>query len=373
MECEYSFIDSRHDGVDNFISSVNHYSKNTGCSLAEVFRELSLYAYKWVLNHFDKKKAHRIHCNVICHSLFWLAFAKAYWDRSKPGCNKYDPEKMARNLAQGRTAMLQMGDSLNYEGKVFVTLGQLFDDVRHQKLAVGVPCCQDYSKQEEEIITHLAKLARDKRNDTVRLPASMPEAKQVLNPSHPWYSYDDSARYCRRDRSSSRNSRMASSERTEQDPMQVSVPESTDTEMYQALEKDLLISSDYQAGLARNVAQVLEVASGVESTRDVRSVQFREPDEEEEEIRRTSGTRDEGHGRGILKKMTATGAMLRQPHTIGDIPSGVGSPLAKHPGNRVPQGDFRLRFQVQLKATYGSYTSFRQSRKRNIRPSQSSS
>ena len=61
MNCEYSFIDTRHDGVDNFISSMNHYSKNTGCSLAEAFRELSLYAYKWVLNHFDKKKAHRIH------------------------------------------------------------------------------------------------------------------------------------------------------------------------------------------------------------------------------------------------------------------------------------------------------------------------
>ena len=174
--------------------------------------------------------------------------------------------------------------------KVFVTLGQLFDDVRHQKLAVGIPCHPDYSKQEEEIVTHLAKLTRDKRNNTVCLPASVPEAKQVLNPSHPWYSYDDSARYCRCD------SRMASSERTEQDPTQASVPESTDTEMYQALEKDLLISSDYQAGLARNVAQVLEVAGGVESTRDVCSIQFREPDEEEKEIHRTPGTRDEGHG-----------------------------------------------------------------------------
>ena len=85
---------------------------------------------------------------------------------------------------------------------------------------------------------------------------------------------------------------MASSEGTEQDPTQASAPESTDTEMYQVLEKDLLISSDYQAGLARNVAQVLEVASGVKSTRDVCSIQFREPDEEEEEICCTPGTRD---------------------------------------------------------------------------------
>ena len=366
MNCEYSFINSRHDSVDNFISSVNHYSKNTGCLLAEAFRELSLYAYKWVLNHFDKKKAHRIHHNVICHSFFWLAFVKAYSDRSKPGRNKYDPERMARNLAQGQTAMLQLGDPLDYERKVFVTLGQLFDDVRHQKLAVGVPCRPDYSKQ-EEIVTHLVKLARDKRNDTVCLPASVPEAKQVLNPSHPWYSYDDSAQYCRRD------SRMASSERTEQDPTQASMPESTDTEMYQALEKDLLISSDYQAGLAQNVAQVLEVAGGVKSTRDVHSVQFREPDEEEEEIRRTPGTRDEGCGQSILKKMTvntSTGTIPRQPHTISDIPSGVGSPLAKHPGNHVPSGDFSFRsgfqpqlqmFQSHAKKTYDWYTSLKQS------------
>ena len=58
----------------------------------------------------------------------------------------------------------------------------------------------------------------------------------------------------------------------EQDPMQASAPESTDTEMYQVLEKDLLISSDYQAGLARTVTQVLEVASGVESTKDACNV-----------------------------------------------------------------------------------------------------
>ena len=193
MNCEYLFIDSRHDGIDNFISSMNHYSKNTGCSLAEAFWEFSLYTYKWVLNHFDKKKAHQIHRSVICHSFFWLAFVKAYSDWSKPGHNKYDPERMARNLVQGQTTMLRVGDPIDYEGKVFVTLGQLFDDVHHQKLAVGVPCRPDYSKQEEEIVTHLAKLGRNKRNDMIWLPASVPEAKQVLNPSHPWYKYDDSA------------------------------------------------------------------------------------------------------------------------------------------------------------------------------------
>ena len=176
-----------------------------------------------------------------------------------------------------------MKDPIEYKGKVFATLGQLFDDVRHQKLAVGVPCHPDYSKQEEEILTHLAKLTKDKRNDTVRLPASVPEAKQVLNPSHPWYKYDDNTQYGRRDRSSSRESGMAPLETMEQDLTQMSAPESTDTEMYQALEKYLLISNDYQAGLVRNAAQALDQAAGAnEQSRDVRNVQFKEPDEEEE-------------------------------------------------------------------------------------------
>ena len=159
----------------------------------------------------------------------------------------------------------------------------------------------------------------------------------------------------------------------EQDPTQASAPESTDTEMYQALEKDLLISSDYQAGLAQNVAQVLEVAGSVESTRDVHSIQFREPYEEEEEIHHTPGTRDEERGRSILKKMTvntSTGTIPQQPHTIGDIPSGVGSPLTKHPANRVPSGDFSFRsgfqsqlqiFQSHTEKTYDWYTSLKQS------------
>ena len=256
---------------------------------------------------------------MICHSFFWLAFAKAYADRSKPGHNKYDPERMARNLAQGQTAMLRMGDPLDCEGTLFVTLGQLFDNVHHQKLAVGDPCCPDYSKQEDEIVTHLAKLAWDKRNDSVRLPASVPDAKQVLNPQHPWYNYDDSTRYCRcnraesRDRSQSRNrsrSRdrgMPLLEAVEPDMTQASVPESTDTKMYQALKKELLICSDYQAGLVRNAAQAIEEVTGG----DMQSVQFREPaeeeeeEEEEEEVPRFLGTRDKNCGRSILKKMTA--------------------------------------------------------------------
>ena len=138
--------------------------------------------------------------------------------------------------------------------------------------------------------------------------------------------------------------------------------------MYQALEKDLLISNDYQAGLVRNSTQALDqVAGGLEPARDVCNMQFKEPDEEEE-CHRTPGQRPraEGQGRSILKKETAntaTGAIPQRPHTSDDIPSGIGSPLAKHPGNRMPQGDFR--FQAQLKVTYESYINLRPpSRKR---------
>ena len=75
----------------------------------------------------------------------------------------------------------------------------------------------------------------------------------------------------------------------------------------------------------------------------------------------------EVRGRSILKKQmtnTATGAIPRQRHTTDDVPSGVGSPLARHPGNRVPTGDFRVRmryqvelekFQAHAKACYDEY------------------
>ena len=200
------------------------------------------------------------------------AIASFGWPSRRPigigqslGVTNTTPERMVRNVAEGRTAMIRVGDHIEYEGKVFTTLGQLFDDVHHQTLAVGIPCRPDYSKQEEEILMHLTKLARDKKNDTVWLPASMLEARQVLNPSHPWYRYDDQVRHGR-DRSSSCDSRMPILEPYEPDP---SAPESTDTEMYQALEKDLLVSSDYQVGMVRDAAQ-----------RDVRNIQFKELEEE---------------------------------------------------------------------------------------------
>ena len=134
-------------------------------------------------------------------------------------------------------------------------------------------------------------------------------------------------------------------EAAELDTMQASAPESTDTEMYQALERELLICSDYQAGLVRNAAQALDEVTG----RDMRSGQFREPaEEEEEEVPRTIGTRDKNRGRSILKKITAntartaTSTTPRQPHTPGDVPSGIGSPLTRHPSNHKHWGEVDL-------------------------------
>ena len=230
----------------------------------------------------------------------------------------------------------------------------------------------------------------------------MPDAKQVLNPQHPWYSYDDSARYCRRnragsrdrsrshdrrrsrDRSRSHDRRMPFLEAAELDMTQVSAPESTDTEMYQALKRELLICSDYQAGLVRNATQALEEVTG----RDVRSVQFREPaeEEEEEEVPRTLGTRDKNHGRSILKKITVntvgtmTSTTPQQPHKIGDIPRGIGSPLDRHPSNceHWREGDhcstpgyqvLMKKVQDHAQKTYDWYNRLKQSQSSVQRPS----
>ena len=74
--------------------------------------------------------------------------------------------------------------------------------------------------------------------------------------------------------------------------MQASAPESTDTEMYQAVERDLLITSDYDAGLVWAATKVLNQATGgIELNRDVRTVQFKEPDEGEAKHQRTTGKR----------------------------------------------------------------------------------
>ena len=80
-----------------------------------------------------------------------------------------------------------------------------------------------------------------------------------------------------------------SSSEVEQDPTQASAPESTKTEMYQAVERDLLITNDYNAGWVQNAARLrgkaaggTEQAGGTKQSGDVRKVQFKEPDGEME-------------------------------------------------------------------------------------------
>ena len=103
----------------------------------------------------------------------------------------------------------------------------------------------------------------------------------------------------------------------EQDPTQASAPESTDMEMYQAVERDLLITNDYEAGLVWNAAKAHDqAAGGNKQYRDVQNMQFKEPDGREVECHRTLGQqpRTEERGRSILKKETvntATGAIPR--------------------------------------------------------------
>ena len=106
----------------------------------------------------------------------------------------------------------------------------------------------------------------------------------MLDPSHPWYKYDNNARYGRR------ASRATPPEAMEQDPMQASVPESTDTEMYQVVERDLLITNDYEAGLVRTATKAHgQVAGSDGQSGDVRNMQFKEPDRGEVECHRTTG------------------------------------------------------------------------------------
>ena len=114
-----------------------------------------------------------------------MGFVKAYHDRSQPKHLPYNPLILRDNLRKGQTAMNAIGDPLNCEGKLFSTLGKLFDQVWLQQLAVGVPYHLDYSKQQDKILRHLSEMAHLKQHDTFPLPTSVPQAVKVLDPSHP--------------------------------------------------------------------------------------------------------------------------------------------------------------------------------------------
>ena len=176
LGCEYAFVSNNTDLEAVFRNCVGQYAKNstivTGekMSWADAQRKLLVLTYCWLLYHFDQVEVHVIHWNLIVHSLFWLAFAKSFDDQNCPGCIPFNPKYWIENMNTGCTAMNTISDPMKKANKLFSTLVSLFDDVRLQRMAVGTPCRENYQKQEDEILTHLGKLASDKEHDTFPLP-----------------------------------------------------------------------------------------------------------------------------------------------------------------------------------------------------------
>ena len=193
LGCEYAFLSTNVDLEAVFLNCVGQYAKNstivTGekMSWADVQCKLLVHAYCWLLYHFDQAEAQVTHQNLIVHSLFWLAFAKSFSDRNHPGRIPFNPKYWIQNVNSGCTAMNTIGNPMKKADKLFSTLASLFDDIRLQRLAVGTPCRENYEKQEEEILTHLGKLASDKEHDAFPLPASVLRAILVLGPTHRWW------------------------------------------------------------------------------------------------------------------------------------------------------------------------------------------
>ena len=190
LGCEYAFISANADLEAVFQNCMGQYAKNstivTGekVSWVDAQRKLLVLTYCWLLYHFDQAEAHVIHRNLIVHSLFWLAFTKSFDDWNRPGHIPFNPRYWVDNMNAGRTAMKAIGAPMKKADKLFSTLASLFDDVRLQRLAVGMPCRENYKKQEDKIVTHLAKLASDKEHDAFPLPASILKAILVLGPTH---------------------------------------------------------------------------------------------------------------------------------------------------------------------------------------------
>ena len=261
LGCEYAFMSDNTDLIAMFRNCVAQYVKNSTCtsgmkvSWAEAQCELLVHAYTWLLYHFDQGEVHWIHRNLIVHSLFWLAFAKSFNDRNRPGRIPFNPVYWRNNLKNGQTAMNAIGDQMDKADKLFSTLGSLFNDIHLQRLAVGEPCREDYRKQEDEIVQHLAKLARDKKHDAFPLPASIPNPILVLAPSHRWWTEMPGAPQgvLAKQRG---QAPLEAPESNEESGMDTTAPESTDTEMYWAAERLLLITHDHQALKVQNVARI---------------------------------------------------------------------------------------------------------------------
>ena len=241
LGCEYAYLSDNPDLIAVFRNCVVQYAKNTTCtsgtkvSWAGAQRELLVHAYNWLLYHFDQGEVHKIHRNLIVHSLFWLAFAKSFDDWSKPGRIPFNPVIWRDNIRSGLTVMEAIGDPMDKVERLFSTLDGLFDDVRLQRLAVGEPCRPDYKRIEDEIVHHLEKLSRDKQHDAFPLPASVPKPIFVLEPSHCWWTEMPGAPrgVLQTRRAQVPPEELESDEEFEMDAVAL---DSTDTEMYQATE-----------------------------------------------------------------------------------------------------------------------------------------
>ena len=261
LGCEYAYISENPDLIAVFRNCVVQYVKNTTCasgtkvSWVAAQRELLVHAYSWLLYHFDQGEAHKIHRSLIVHSLFWLAFAKSFDDRSKPRRIPFNPVIWRDNIRGGLTTMKAIGDPMDKADRLFSTLGALFDNVCLQRLAVGEPCRPDYKKQEDEIVQHLGKLSRDKQHDAFPLPTSIPKPIFVLEPSHRWWTEMPGAP---RGVLMTRRAQVPPEELESDDESETEAvaPDSTDTEMYQATERSLLITHDSQALKVQNVARI---------------------------------------------------------------------------------------------------------------------
>ena len=261
LGCEYAYVSENSDLIAVFRNCVAQYAKNTTCasgtkvSWAGAQRELLVHTYTWLLYHFDQGEAHRVHRNLIVHSFFWLAFAKSFDDWSKPGRIPFNPVKWRDNIRSGLTAMKATGDPMDKADRLFSTLGTLFDDVHLQRLAVGKPCRPDYRKQEDEIVHHLGKLSRDKQHDAFPLPTSIPKPIFVLEPSHRWWTEIPGAPrgVLMIRRAQVPPEELESDNESGTDAV---APDSTDTEMYQATKRSLLITHDSQAFKVQNVARI---------------------------------------------------------------------------------------------------------------------
>ena len=102
---------------------------------------------------------------------------------------------------------------------------------------------------------HLAKLARDKKQDAFPLPASVPNPILVLAPSHwSWTEMPGTPRGILAKRRGQVPPEVPESD--EESGMDTTAPESTDTEMHRAAERSLLITHDHQALKVQNVARI---------------------------------------------------------------------------------------------------------------------